>query len=133
MDDEQATRIDIARDAAHEDEVARAETGRSRRDARREPQIPADDPPRFIAGARIAAGRTQPDFGAAGMGGQRRLQPTGQSGIDAPLSEQNLYAIPFDRSPLPRPIGRPGGMDGTRTAHRVQPPAPHRATPAGRA
>src|SRR3546814_18172382 len=90
MDDEQATRIDIARDAAHEDEVARAETGRSRRDARREPQIPADDPPRFIAGARIAAGRTQPDFGDAGMGGQRRLQPIGQYGIAAPLGAQNL-------------------------------------------
>src|SRR3546814_2417791 len=93
MDDEQATRIDIARDAAHEDEVARAETGRSRRDARREPQIPADDPPRFIAGARIAAGRTQPDFGDAGMGGQRRLQPIGQSGIRSEAHTSELPSL----------------------------------------
>src|SRR3546814_10761141 len=89
MNHENAARIDEARLAAHEHEIARAETRPPGRNSRPESEIRPNDAASRIARARIAARRPEPDFGDVGICLERGGKTVGQAGIDTPFREQD--------------------------------------------
>src|SRR3546814_1979332 len=68
MNHENAARIDEARLAAHEHEIARAETRPPGRNSRPESEIRPNDADSRIARPRIAARRPEPEYGDVEIG-----------------------------------------------------------------
>ena len=100
VDDEQAARIDVADDAAHEQEVAGRKAGPARGDAGRHVVL-ADQPPGLVADPGVAAGRAQPDLVALEV----RAAPPAGAGSDC-------------RRSCPRRAA-PGGRSSSCTVKRI--------------